>query len=113
MPQKTSKTGSGWARARLSAFPLRLRPRKSSVGLENLCADIEFVAREFVHGRAGDRLAEDISVPADELHAVLARRLRSDRDRYCFCAILAHVSRSETVRLNTIAVSRESLSTQK
>src|SRR5882672_8085163 len=38
MPQKTSKTGSGWARARLSAFPLRLRPRKSSVGLENLSA---------------------------------------------------------------------------
>jgi hypothetical protein len=30
-----------------------------------------------------------------------------------FWAIFAHVSRSETVRLNTIAVSRESVSTQK
>ena len=30
-----------------------------------------------------------------------------------FCAILAHVSRSEAVRLNTIALSRDSMSTQK
>src|SRR5881409_3256860 len=64
--------------------PHGLRPRDAAVGLEDPGADVRFIAPELVDRRTGRHLGEHLPVPADELHAILARRRLFDgnRDRF-------------------------------